>query len=529
VNYQDGQIAGAFEVYAFQTSPGKMTALFMDVTERKQAEEELIESEEKYRTLFQGVPNPVYMWQHIGEEIVLVDHNQAALKMTYGNVGKFVGFTAKEMYKNEPEILQNLEKCINERISFKTEDYYRYQAVDEERYLITQYAFIPPDKVMIVVNDITDRKLTEEQLFMLSLAVEQSTNSIAIIDPLGRIEYLNPTAINEAGESAAKNLGKHWRHSVPRNSNLRRKLREIRDTVQREKIAWSGETSFQSQDGSMQWRKTTILPITNKEGRIIHTVYINEDITERKQAEEEIHRLNEELEQRVVERTAELKATNEELEAFAYSISHDLRAPLRAINGFSSILGENYAHILDAEGQNYLEKLKLSTLRMDRLITDLLTLSRLGREELNIQQLDITKTVQRIYSDMVKQEADREFEFLASDCPYVEADKHLLEVMLTNLLSNAIKFTRGRQPAKIEFGCLSQDAQTTYFLRDNGVGFDMAYADRLFSPFQRLHGETEFKGTGIGLAIVRRIIQRHSGRVWIEAEEDKGATVYFAL
>jgi light-regulated signal transduction histidine kinase (bacteriophytochrome) len=292
---------------------------------------------------------------------------------------------------------------------------------------------------------------------------------------------------------------------------------------------WSDEVTRRAEDGSLSWSNVTILPIRDELGNVIHTVYISKEITEQKKAEDEIRRLNEELEQRVVERTAELKATNEELEAFAYSISHDLRAPLRAINGFSSILKENYAPVLDDEGRDYLDKLKLGTLRMDGLITDLLMLSRLGREELSFQRLDIIEIAQKIFADLTKEEVDREFEFFSADCPSIEADKHLLEVLLTNLLANAIKFTRGRQPAEIEFGFQPPEDQPTFFIRDNGVGFDMAYADRLFSPFQRLHSEGEFEGTGIGLAIVRRIVQRHGGSVWIEAEPDKGTTVYFTL
>ncbi len=265
------------------------------------------------------------------------------------------------------------------------------------------------------------------------------------------------------------------------------------------------------------------------QGNFTQTHCIFVDITKRVHQENEIRQLNEELEQRVKDRTAELTATNEELEAFSYSISHDLRAPLRAISGFSAILKEEYSEALDDEGNRKLDILRESTLKMDRLITDLLSLSRLGRQDIRIQPTNISSTARKVFKDLTKGENDRKFDFQIADYPNVEADNNLLEILLTNLLSNAIKFTRGQDPAIIKFGYFSDDGPSTYFVRDNGVGFDMDYVDKLFSPFQRLHTEIDFEGTGIGLAIVRRIAQRHGGRVWVESELDKGTTFYFTL
>ena len=285
----------------------------------------------------------------------------------------------------------------------------------------------------------------------------------------------------------------------------------------------------QRRSGAAVWISQYFYAIEDDQGEVDHVVILTEDITERKNAEEEIRKLNEELEQRVLARTAELEVSNQELEAFSYSVSHDLRAPLRAINGFSAILEENYAHLLDNEGVEYLNKVRVSSMKMDRLINDLLALSRLGRSHLTPTTINLSYIAKRIFADLTREEADREFNFKISPCPMVTADKHLMEVMLTNILSNAVKFTREKNPAVIEFGCQENENGDIFFVRDNGIGFDMKYVDKLFTPFQRLHTEREYEGTGIGLAIVHRIIQRHGGQVWVESEVDKGTVVYFQV
>ena len=256
---------------------------------------------------------------------------------------------------------------------------------------------------------------------------------------------------------------------------------------------------------------------------------LNREIAYRTKAEEEIRKLNSELEARVAERTAELASANKELEAFAYSVSHDLRAPLRSIEGFSLALLEDYDDKLNDTGRDYLSRVRKATLRMGQIIDDLLKLSRVTRSEMNRERVSLSDIVKSIAEGLRHNNPERNVQFLIAPDLTAFGDERLLTLVLENLMSNAWKFSEKASPSVIEFGVTKRDGDSTYFVRDNGAGFDMAYADKLFSPFQRIHTSEEFPGTGIGLATVKRIIGRHGGRVWIEAEAGNGASVFFTL
>jgi PAS domain S-box-containing protein len=253
-------------------------------------------------------------------------------------------------------------------------------------------------------------------------------------------------------------------------------------------------------------------------------------------AEAQARQLNAELEKRVEDRTLQLAALNQELEAFSYSVAHDLRAPLRRMDSFSQIILEDHGSELNIDVKKGLQRIHDSTQNLSQMVDALLALSRLTRDEIHPTHVDLSVLVQLIADDLHQREPERQVEFIIAPDLVVKADKHLLQIMLENLFSNAWKFTAQRRPAQIEFGCIfssgvSQETsgEVIYFVRDNGAGFDMSYADRLFSPFQRLHSESTFSGTGIGLTTVKRIIQRHEGRIWAESAVDQGATFYFTL
>jgi PAS domain S-box-containing protein len=270
-------------------------------------------------------------------------------------------------------------------------------------------------------------------------------------------------------------------------------------------------------------------PVDAEDGARIGAVIAFRDVTERKRADEELRRLGAELEQRVVERTIELESANKELESFAYSVSHDLRAPLRSMDGFSQVLVERYADKVDERGIRYLNHIRDAAQEMGGLIDALLQLSRVTRGEMQRERVDLSSLAQSIGAQLRKTDPERDVTLGIAHGLVATGDVQLLRIMLENLLGNAWKFSRKNLHAYIEFGVIRKDRVPLFFVRDNGAGFDMTYENKLFTPFQRLHAASDFEGTGIGLATVQRIVRRHGGRIWAESTVGQGSTFYFTL
>jgi len=352
--------------------------------------------------------------------------------------------------------------------------------------------------------------------------------AIFMLDREGRVLTWNAGAEHTKGYRAEEIVGKPFSIFYPPEDCQRGKpaweLKEAEAKGRLEDEGWRVR-----KDGSQFWASVVLTALRDEAGNLRGFGKIVRDITERKRMEEEIRKLNADLEQRVRERTAELEAANKELQAFTYSVSHDLRAPLRHIDGFSKLLLEEYSAELSDQARHYATRIREGALRMGQLVDDLLNLSRVGRQQLRRQIVGLSSLVEEARRDLKPEMEGRQIGWEIGPLPFVECDPALMKQVLANLLSNAVKFTRPRERAVIEIGTTAQEGQAVIFVRDNGVGFSMKYADKLFGIFQRLHRQEDFEGTGVGLATVQRIIHKHGGQVWAEGELNKGATFYFGL
>jgi PAS domain S-box-containing protein len=383
-------------------------------------------------------------------------------------------------------------------------------------------------KGFVSVNrDVSARKKTEKELAYQANIFAYLNDAVVTTDENFMIKSWNSAAEQIYGWKAEEVIGRkaaeilQTEFSGTTREEMTRRLLDAGE--------FSAEVMQTCKDGTKVHMDVRTVALRNEDRKLSQVISVNRDITNRKRAENEIRQLNEKLEERVIERTAQLWAANKELEAFSYSVSHDLRAPLRAINGYTRILVEDYTSAFDAEGKRICNIIIGEAQRMGDLIDHLLSFSRLSRKEIQPTKVDMKSLAFSVYGELTK-ETDRErVEFKIGKLPAAQGDPALLHQVWVNLIANAIKFSSKKDRAVIEVGTKRSDSENVYCIRDNGVGFDIQYVDKLFGVFQRLHGEDEFEGTGVGLAIVQRIIQRHGGRVWAEAEVDKGATFYFAL
>ena len=502
-----------------------------DITSRKRAESALQESEERLRLFVEYAPAALAMFDH---EMRYLQVSRRWLA-DYGLGNRDVrGLSHYELF---PEIPARWREVHRRGLAGEVlrEESDRFERADGDarwiRWEVRPWHETKGDigGIVIFTEDITEHKRAEEALrenhARLKKVLEVETVGVMFWDlTSGRLVEANDTFLNLMGYSRSdvETCELTWQKFTP-PEYLEVSRAELR------KFAASGrvgpyEKEYFRKDGTRQW---LLFAGSSLGGN--SCVEFCVDISDRKAAEQEIRRLNADLERRVEQRTAELQAANKELESFSYSVAHDLRAPLRAVDGFSNALLEDYGPQLPAEAKKYLDTIRTGAQRMGWLIDDLLAFSRLNRQGMTRQHVDMEMLVRSALEDVVPEGKQANIEIVNGNLPSAQGDPSLLRQVWANLLSNAIKYSRHAQQARIEIGSLAEGNKNVYYVRDNGAGFDMKYADKLFGVFQRLHRQEEFEGTGIGLAIVQRVIHRHGGRVWAEAKVNEGATFYFTL
>lgn len=379
----------------------------------------------------------------------------------------------------------------------------------------------------IILSDLTLSLAAEENLHLATEVIKNVQEAIVIIDASKKVISINPAFTSITGYTEDEAIGK-----IPRifNTEINNKdsYQVMWDSLKKNGH-WYGEIWDQRKNGDSFCQGLSLDTINNLYGEVTYYAAVFYDITDRKRTEERILNLNSELEKRVMERTRQLQASNKELEAFSYSVSHDLRAPLRGIDGFSQLLLKKYSGQLDDSGNNYLQRIRNASERMGHLIDDLLQLSKVSASKIETKPVDLSKLVHSILTELRETDHGREAELKIQDDVFIDADPRLFRIVLENLISNAWKFTCKKDNTVIHFGVKEQNGEQVVFIKDNGAGFNIKYAHKLFGAFQRLHSVTEFEGTGIGLATVLRIMNLHGGRIWADSNLGEGATFYFSV
>jgi PAS domain S-box-containing protein len=503
-------------------------------------EKNLREKEEEFRITLYSIGDAVIT---TGLNGLIKNMNHAAEKLTGWNESDAAGKKLEEVFQiiNEESRLKvenPVEKVLREGLVVGLANHALLISRDGKETSIAESG--APIKngmneitgVVLVLRDQTPERETEKKLTQseerFRLVFERSTMGISLMLPDGKLSKVNQAFAGMLGYTVDE-IQKLNSPELTHPDDIDESMEGHRSLLTGEKSVFRMEKRYFHKDGSIVWIELSTTLQHDEKNNPLHFITSIQDITQRKRAEEEILKLNTELEQRVKERTVQLEEANKELEAFSYSVSHDLRAPLRAIEGFSRIFMEDYSCKLDDEGKRLINVVHNNTKKMDNLVTDLLELSRTGRTEMRIARVDMTAMAKSIYQEIASPEMVNTFKFSVSELPDAFADSTLMRQVWINIISNAIKYTLPKENRIIEIKGYKKENQNIYYVKDSGVGFNPAYTNKLFVVFQRLHKAEEFEGTGVGLAIVQRIIHRHGGEVWSEGEVNQGATFYFSL
>ena len=554
--------------------PQHFLAIIQDTTESKLAQTELAATQRRYRELFDNVAIGV-LRSTPGPEGAFVDVNPAMVKMFEAdNREQLMAVRPSEIYLDPSQRLIVSDAILSKgyivggEVKFKTlkgkpiwcrisatskadasgqvcfdgtiEDITERKQTEAEIRRLLEESERSREALLSILEDQkrVEEALRESQSLYLSF-IEQLPNAVFRKDREGRFVLVNPHFCKLKGLKKEDFVGRKPLEIAARAMASQgakgRAVKyadigeDVHEQILRTGKTYEAEEEYSGPDGSSQHMFVARMPVYDSHGTILGSQGIMFDVSERKRAEEKIQRLNAELEQRVFERTAQLEAANKELEAFSYSVSHDLRAPLRSIDGFSQALLEDCHDTLDNNGKGYLLRVRNAAQRMGQLIDDVLDLSRIHRAEMSRVAIDLTTIVKEIIGDLGRQQPRSHVQMIIEPGMSAIGDPQLLRMCLQNLLENAWKFTSKHEHAKIEIGSRETDGKKVFYVKDDGAGFDMAHADMLFAPFQRLHAQAEFAGTGVGLASAQRVIHRHGGKIWAESEVEKGATFFFTL
>jgi len=524
-------VEGSATVIELEDGPAIISVL-RDISERRQAENLLRRERDFSRKLIESVPGIFYLFDSSGQ-LVLWNRN---LERLLGRSGETLAkIPALEIFDpgDWTELRRATRRVMKEGVASLEANLLAADGKTLAHYITgVRYEVEGRATVIAMGIDITERKRAEAAILAsesrFRSIFERASIGIATADPEGNLIDANEALARMLGYSRQELKGMNI-GQFTHPDDLARELVHLRQLASGESDSYRVDKRYLVRSGQTVWVDLLVNLLRDEQARPVGVLGMVVDITDRRRAEQTIRELNESLERRVEERTAELAASNQELESFSYSVSHDLRAPLRAMNGFSHLLEREYANRMDAKGLDYLSRIRGASKRMGELIDNLLELARVSRLELRREPLDLGAMAREIRGTLEEHDPERRVQWRIADRLPAIADPVLARALLENLLRNAWKFSAEKPESIIEVGSELAEGETAFVVRDNGAGFSMQYADQLFKPFQRLHDPARFEGTGIGLAIVHRIVSRHGGRIWAQSAEGKGCAFYFTL